>query len=90
VSEKLAQAGEVLNDGSTRFFPDRVGKRGSPVVQQPKNSTGDHGTASVMAAWTAGIQARRDASGDIHVNLRFGSPCRNDDIKEKFAKVDQT
>ena len=31
-----------------------------------------------MPAWTAGIQARRDASGDIHVNLGSGTPCRND------------
>jgi hypothetical protein len=27
----------------------------------------------------AGIQARRDASGDIHVKLGSGNPCRNDD-----------
>jgi hypothetical protein len=33
-----------------------------------------------MPAWTAGIQVRRDASEDIHVNLGFGNPCRNDDI----------
>ena len=32
-----------------------------------------------MPAWTAGIQARRDASGDVHENLGFGTPCRNDD-----------
>jgi hypothetical protein len=32
-----------------------------------------------MPAWTAGIQTRRDAFGDIHVNLGSGTPCRNDD-----------
>jgi hypothetical protein len=34
-----------------------------------------------MPARTAGIQARRDASGDIHVNLGSGTPCRNDDTE---------
>jgi hypothetical protein len=34
-----------------------------------------------MPARTAGIQARRDASGDIHVDLGSGNPCRNDDTE---------
>ena len=42
-----------------------------------------------MPAWIAGIQARRDASGDIHVNLGSGTPCRNDDI-EANAKQRKT
>jgi hypothetical protein len=40
-----------------------------------------------MPAWTAGIQVRRDASGDIHVNLGPGNPCRNDDIEEYSPKL---
>ena len=32
----------------------------------------------VMPAWIAGIQARKDASGDIHVNLDSSPPCWND------------
>ena len=40
-----------------------------------------------MPAWTAGIQVRRDASGDIHVNLGSGTPCRNDDIEEYSLKL---
>ena len=69
-------------------FPQTaLGKRGSPVGEQPTNSTDDHGIASVMPAWTAGIQVRRDASGDIHVNLGSGTPCRNDDIGEYSLKL---
>jgi hypothetical protein len=33
----------------------------------------------VMPAWMAGIQARKDVSGQIHVNLGPGTPCRDDD-----------
>jgi hypothetical protein len=51
--------------------------------------TDDHGIASVMPAWIAGIQVRRDASGDIHVNLGSGTPCRNDDIEEDSLKLTQ-
>jgi hypothetical protein len=40
-----------------------------------------------MPAWTAGIQVRRDASGDMHVNLGSGNPCRNDDIAEYSPKL---
>jgi len=31
-----------------------------------------------MPAWIAGIQVRKDASGDIHVNLDCSTPCWND------------
>ena len=34
----------------------------------------------VMPAWTAGIQARKDAYGDIRVNLDSSTPCWNDAI----------
>ena len=32
----------------------------------------------VMPAWIAGIQVRKDASGNIHVNLDSNTPCWND------------
>jgi hypothetical protein len=36
----------------------------------------------VMPAWMASIQAREDASGDIHVGLMdSSSPCWNDRIE---------
>jgi hypothetical protein len=63
------------------FSQTPLGKSGSPVGKQPTHSTDDHGIASVMPAWTAGIQARRDAAADIHVNLGSGTPCRNDDTE---------
>jgi hypothetical protein len=39
-----------------------------------------------MPAWTAGIQVRRDASGDIHVDLG-STPYRNDDIEKYSPKL---
>jgi hypothetical protein len=57
------------------------------IGEQPTNSTVDHGIASVMPAWTAGIQVRKDASGHIHVNLGSGAPCRNDEIEEYSPKL---
>src|SRR5215510_14357705 len=63
-------------------FPrQRYGKQVHPVDERLTNSTRNHGTASVMRAWTAGIQASRDASGPIPVNLGSGTPCRNDDTE---------
>jgi hypothetical protein len=35
----------------------------------------------VMPAWRAGIQVRKDASGNIHVNLDSSTPCWNDAIE---------
>jgi hypothetical protein len=35
----------------------------------------------VMPAWMAGTQVRKDASGDIHVNLDSSTPCWNDEIE---------
>jgi len=69
------------------FSQTALGKKGSPIGEQPTNSTDDHGIASVMPAWSAGIQVRRDASADIHVNLGSGTPCRNDDIEEYSLKL---
>ena len=34
-----------------------------------------------MPAWIAGIQARKDAFGDVHVNLDSSTPCWNDGSK---------
>jgi hypothetical protein len=41
----------------------------------------------VMPAWIAGIQARKDASGDIHVNLDSSTPCWNDEIDRDLLEV---
>jgi hypothetical protein len=72
------------------LFPQAtLGKKCSNVGEQPKNSTGNHSTASVMPAWTAGIQVPKDASADIHVNLGSGNPCRNDE-NEANAKHRKT
>jgi hypothetical protein len=38
----------------------------------------------VLPAWMAGIQVRKDASGDIHVSLDSSTPCWNDPI-ERFC-----
>jgi hypothetical protein len=35
----------------------------------------------VMSAWMAGIQVRKDASGDIPVALDSSTPCWNDRIE---------
>ena len=35
----------------------------------------------VMPAWMAGIQVRKDASGDIRVGLDSSTPCWNDAIE---------
>ena len=34
----------------------------------------------VMPAWIAGIQVRKDACGNIHVNLDSSTPCWNDEL----------
>ena len=39
----------------------------------------------VMPAWIAGIQVRRDASGNIRVNLDSSTPCWNDAIEGPLA-----
>jgi hypothetical protein len=61
-------------------------KKVRPTGEQPTNSTGDYGSASVMPAWIAGIQVRKGASGDIHVDLGSGTPCRNEETRN-IAKV---
>jgi hypothetical protein len=39
----------------------------------------------VMPAWIAGIQVRKNASGNIHVNLDSSTPCWNDAIGGGFC-----
>ena len=40
-----------------------------------------------MPAWIAGIQVRKDASGNIHVNLDSSTPCWNDAIEGVLRKL---
>ena len=41
-----------------------------------------------MPAWMAGIQFRKDASGNVHVNLDSSSPCWNDAMKvQKYLLI---
>jgi len=40
----------------------------------------DEKAAFVMPAWIAGIQIRKDASGDIHDDLGSSPPCWNGGI----------
>ena len=40
----------------------------------------------VMPAWIAGIQARKDAAGDIRVNLDSSTPCWNDGIERALLE----
>ena len=46
-----------------------------------ENENADH----VMPAWIAGIQVRKDASGNIRVNLDSSTPCWNDAIEGPLA-----
>jgi hypothetical protein len=41
----------------------------------------------VMPAWIAGIQVRKDASGDIRVSLDSSTPCWNDAIAGVLREV---
>jgi hypothetical protein len=43
-----------------------------------------------MPAWIARIQTRKDASGDIHVNLDSSTPCWNDAIEAACFKLTAT
>jgi hypothetical protein len=41
----------------------------------------------VMRAWIAGIQIRKDAFGNIHLNLDSSTPCWNDGIERPLLEV---
>jgi len=45
-----------------------------------RSPTQNQNESFVMPAWIAGIQVRKDASGDIRVNLDSSIPCWNDGI----------
>jgi hypothetical protein len=40
-----------------------------------------------MPAWIAGIQIRKDASGNVHVDLDSSTPCWNDAIEWALLEV---
>jgi hypothetical protein len=44
----------------------------------------------VMPAWIAGIQVRKDASGDIRVDLDSSLPCWNDRIEDRCFELSET
>jgi hypothetical protein len=41
----------------------------------------------VMPAWMAGIQIRKDASENVHVNLDSSTPCWKDATEEALIEV---
>jgi len=48
------------------------------ILRSPTDNENANFVMLVMPAWIAGIQIRKDASGDIHVSLDSSTPCRND------------
>ena len=46
------------------------------------HSATDENGDLVMPAWIAGIQAHKDASGNVHVNLDSSTPCWNECARE--------
>jgi hypothetical protein len=63
---------KTLIPRTTERQPKIAGLIGSPTENENANF--------VMPARIAGIQVRKDASGDIHVNLDSSTPCWNDAI----------
>jgi hypothetical protein len=55
-----------------------------------RSPTEDENTDFVMPAWIAGIQARRDASGNVHVNLDSSTPCWNDATERTLLKLTES
>ena len=52
-----------------------------------RSPTDNENADFVMPAWIAGIQVRKDASGDIRVNLDSSTPCWNDAIERTLLEV---
>ena len=52
-----------------------------------RSPTKDEKSEFVMPAWMAGIQVRKDASGNIHVSLDSSTPCWNDVIEATPLEV---
>jgi hypothetical protein len=62
-----------------RFSPDSAGgKQIQPTIRTSHRSC-EHRLLAFRPA--------RDASGDIHVNLGSGIPCRDDDVEEHSLKL---
>jgi hypothetical protein len=55
-----------------------------------RSPTEDENTDFVMPAWITGIQARRDASGNVHVNLDSSTPCWNDATERTLLKLTES
>jgi len=55
-----------------------------------RSPTEDENTDFVMPAWITGIQARRDASGNVHVNLDSSTPCWNDATERTLPKLTES
>ena len=52
-----------------------------------RSLTENESATFVMPAWIVGIQVRKDASGNIHVNLDSSTPCWNDTIEGALLEV---
>jgi hypothetical protein len=52
-----------------------------------RSPTENENAEFVMPAWMAGIQVRKDASGNIHVDLDSSTPCWNDGIERPLLEV---
>jgi hypothetical protein len=57
------------------------------VCDDPTLSTENENANFVMPAWMAGIQIRKDASGNVHVGLDSSTPCWNDAIEWALLEV---
>ena len=55
-----------------------------------RSPTKDEKSEFVMPAWMAGIQVRKDASGDVHVGLDSSAPCWNDGIERPLRSFERT
>src|SRR5215831_9763168 len=51
------------------------------ILRSPTDNENANFVMLVMPTWIAGIQVRKDASGDIRVNLDSGTPCWNEAIE---------
>jgi len=56
-------------------------------LRSPKE---DEKPTFVMPAWIAGIQVRKDASGDIRVDLDSSLPCWKDRIEDRCFELSET
>jgi hypothetical protein len=52
-----------------------------------RSPTDNEKQTSVIPAWIAGIQIRKDASGDVHVGLDSSTPCWNDATEGVLPKT---